>query len=162
VLLCTGWGPNKDLVGALKLYMQSGLHRHRQLDLLGLAGRREIVDDFCRDHPELEPCIHVLPVLSDREVVQAYELAAWVWVHSNFEGYGRSIAEARSCGCSVAASNIAPFREQRDQATFLYRGLEEFTQAISDCEAKSGSATRRDPKEHILLQAEIRRFIKDA
>ena len=159
VLLCSGWGNNKDLPGALRLYLESGLYRSRPLRILGLAGRREVVESFEREHPEIAGRIEVMGQVDDRVVVDAYEQAAWVWVHSLAEGYGRSIAEARICGSKVVATNIPPFREQKDDATFLYRGLAEFARAMEDCEAMDGQASRRIPREHEMLQSEIQRFM---
>jgi glycosyltransferase involved in cell wall biosynthesis len=160
VLLCTGWGTNKDLDGALELYFRSGLYRNRPLRILGVAGRREIVDRYCRKHPELTKRIDIMPKVEDQEVVHAYETANWVWVHSQKEGYGRSIAEARFCGCRVVASDIAPFREQKDEATFLYSDLTKFNAAVTACEAYVVQCSHREPKEHDLLAAEIKRFIQ--
>lgn len=159
VLLCSGWGGNKDLAGALRLYLESGLYRSRPLRILGLAGRRGVVDGFEQEHPEVAGRIHVMAQVDDMEVVEAYEQAAWVWVHSMAEGYGRSIAEARICGSKVVASNIPPFREQKDEATFLYRGLAEFERAIAACEAMNAPAQRRIPQEHEILCSEIQRFM---
>jgi len=160
VLLCSGWGKNKDVAGALRLYLESGLYRNRPLRILGMGGHTEIVDGFCADHPEVASRIVVLPPVDDREVVRTYETAAWTWVHSRAEGYGRSIAEARLCGSRVVASNIAAFREQADDATYLYLGLEEFMRAISCCEANSAAVSQRIPPEHQLLKTEIDRFIE--
>ena len=159
VLLCTGWGKNKDLSGVLQLYLDSGLYKLRRICILGLAGHTEIVDDFCRAHPAVAGKIRIMPEVNDRSVVQAYETTAWAWVHSIAEGYGRSIAEARLCGCRVVASNIAPFRKQIDEAAFLYRGLEEFKGAVSRCEALPVTISRRIPTEHELLHAETTRFM---
>lgn len=159
ILLCSGWGLNKDLSGALGLYLYSGTYTRRPLQILGLSGRRDIVDSFCAQHPEVVGCITVLPRISDREVVHAYEAAAWVWVHSRSEGYGRSIAEARFCASRVVASNIGPFREQQDEFVFLYAGLAEFNAAVAACEASSPNASTRRPVEHGILQSEIRRYL---
>lgn len=159
ILLCSGWGLNKDLSGALGLYLYSGTYTRRPLQILGLSGRWDIVDSFCAQHPEVVDCITVLPRISDREVVHAYEAAAWVWVHSRSEGYGRSIAEARFCASRVVASNIGPFREQQDEFVFLYAGLAEFNAAVAACEASSPNASTRRPVEHGILQSEIRRYL---
>lgn len=159
ILLCSGWGKNKNLEGALRLYLESKLYRSRRLRILGLAGRRAVVEEFERAHAEVAGRIDVLGQVDDRTVVDAYQRAAWVWVHSLAEGYGRSIAEARICGSKVIATSIAPFREQADDATFLYRGLEQFQRAVANCEAMSGPVTRRPPPEHEILQSEIRRFM---
>jgi len=160
VLLCSGVGKNKDLIGALQLYLDSGLWRKRHVRILGLAGHIEIVDEFCHNNPQVKDMISVMPQVDDRNVVQAYQKAAWVWVHSAAEGYGRSIAEARLCGCRVVAANIAPFREQTDEATFLYRGLEEFKKAICRCEEAGIATQRRVSPEHQFLHTEIRRFMR--
>jgi hypothetical protein len=160
VLLCSGIGKNKDLSGALQLYLDSGLWTKSHLRILGLAGHIEIVDEFCRNNPQIKDMITVMPQVDDRIVVQAYEMAAWVWVHSMTEGYGRSIAEARLCGSRVIASNIAPFREQTDEATFLYRGLEEFKQAICRCEAAGIATPRRVSPEHELLHTEMLKVMR--
>lgn len=159
VLLCTGWGVNKDLAGALELYRQSELFDTRELRILGISGHQEIVDAFRARYPQVGSRISVLPRLSDSELVAAYEEASWTWVHSLEEGYGRSIAEARLCGSRVVASNIAPFREQADDATFYYVGLKEFKSAVARCEAYPACAPRRIPPEHDILHAEIRRFL---
>jgi glycosyltransferase involved in cell wall biosynthesis len=159
VLLCSGWSATKDLAGALQLYLESGLYRTRSLRILGLAGRREVIEKFEQDHSEVRGRIELMPELNDREVVLAYENASWTWVHSKSEGFGRSVAEARICGSLVIASNIPPLRAQADEATFFYRGLDEFRIAVSNCESVSTHCTRRTPKEHEILQAEICRFM---
>jgi len=159
VLLCTGWGKNKDLPGALELYRSSGLCERRSLLILGIPGHQEAVDAFCARYPLLAPRITVLPKLEDAEVGDAYQSAAWVWVHSRAEGYGRSIAEAKLCGCRIVASDIAPFREQRDSTVFLYSGLDRFLKAWSLCEAAEPGNVPREPAEHALLQQEITRFL---
>lgn len=162
LLLCSGIGKNKDLVGALKLYLDSGLWRQHRLRILGLTGQTAVVNEFCLQNPQLGDLISVLPQVSDRTVVEEYEKAVWVWVHSLAEGYGRSIAEARMCGARVVASSIPPFREQADEATFLYRGLQEFNKAVRRCIALGTQTTRRAPPEHEVLRMEIRRFLKQS
>jgi len=79
VLLCSGVGKNKDLIGALQLYLDSGLWRKRHVRILGLAGHIEIVDEFCHNNPQVKDMISVMPQVDDRNVVQAYQKAAWVW-----------------------------------------------------------------------------------
>jgi glycosyltransferase involved in cell wall biosynthesis len=160
VLLCTGWGSNKDLPGALELYCESGLCKKRALRILGIAGHQETVDAFLQTHPELRERITVLPRLEDVEVGDAYRAAAWVWVHSKREGYGRPIAEAKLCGCRIVASDIAPFREQRDEMVFLYSGLERFVSAWARCEESPAEIAPREPKEHALLHDEVERFLR--
>lgn len=160
VLLCSGWGKNKDLEGALDLYFRSELYKVRELQILGLAGRNAIVENFRKRSLISPERITVHPELSDEDVIKAYQRAAWIWVHSKKEGYGRSIAEARFCGGSVVATSIAPFREQRDDFTFLYSDLEGFKEAVRDCEDSKAHASYRKPFEHDLLEAEIRRFVE--
>lgn len=159
VLLCSGWGKNKDLEGALALYRESKLYEKRPLRILGLQANPERVTAYCARHPELEGQITVLPRVDDAEVVQCYERAAWVWVHSLREGFGRSIAEARMCGCRVAASNIPPFREQRDAAVTCYGGLAEFTLAAAASEGAPDRPSQDDLPQHKLLLAEIDRYL---
>jgi glycosyltransferase involved in cell wall biosynthesis len=163
VLLCAGWGENKDLGGALELYRQSGLWRRRSLCILGIAGHQEAVDRFLEKYPEHRERITVLPRLEQAAVGDAYRTAAWVWVHSKKEGYGRPIAEAKLCGCRVVASDIPPFREQRDERTFFYRGLRQFEAAWASCErapAEARAGDPREPGEHALLAAELGRYLR--
>jgi hypothetical protein len=160
VLLCSGWGANKDLTGALNLYLLSGLFNSRALTILGLGGHTEAVESFCKNHPAASKHIEVYPSIDDEAVVHAYETAAWVWIHTLREGYVRSLAEARLCGCRVVASNIAPFREQQDESTFLYSGAKEFASAIAACESAPANAPRRPHHEHDLLVAEVQRFVR--
>lgn len=162
VLLCTGWGAHKDITGALRLYVDSGLVRCRPLEILGLAGHAEAVEAFCAAHPEVARQIAVFPRLDDQEVVYAYETAAWVWIHTLREGYGRSLAEARLCGSRVVASDIAPFREQRDPYTFLYSGLNAFRSAMQACESACPNPPRRPHREHHLLMSEIDKFVRQS
>ena len=162
VLLCSGWGKNKDLEGALTLYLQSRLYETRSLHILGLQGVGDRVAAFCAMHPELAGRVTVLPKIDDAAVVACYEKAAWVWVHSLQEGFGRSIAEARLCGCRVAAANIPPFREQRDAAVTLYAGLDEFGRAIAACEDSLDHPSMGNPPEQVLLLSEIKRYLQDA
>jgi len=158
-LLCSGWGKHKDLPGALNLYLQSGLYRLRPLRILGLAGRMEQVNAFCSEHPEIADRITVYPRLSDSSVVRAFETAAWIWIHSLREGFGRPVAEARLCGGRVVATSIPQFREQADEYTFFYSGLAQFQSAIAGCEAAPEDAPRRPHSEHDRLMIEIERFI---
>lgn len=163
VLLCSGWGSNKDLEGALALYRQSGLCRQRGLRILGIAGHQEAVDAFLQKYPELRERITVLPRLEQAEVGDAYRTAAWVWVHSKKEGYGRPIAEAKLCGCRVVASDIPPFREQQEDRTFFYSGLSGFEEAWARCENAPEEripGRPREPKEHALLAAELGRYLR--
>jgi len=159
VLLCSGWGKHKDLRGALHLYIQSGLVKKCPLHILGLAGHLDEVDRFCAEHPEAAAQITVYPRLEDEAVVRAYETASWVWIHSQCEGFGRSLAEARLCGGRIVASNIAPFREQADAYTFLYSGLAEFQSAIELCDGASPNAPRRTHLEHDRIIEEIKRYL---
>lgn len=159
VLLCSGWGKNKDLEGALDLYFRSELYKRRSLQILGLAGRNSIVDNFRKRSSIPLERITVLPELSDADVIKAYQNAAWIWVHSKKEGYGRSIAEARFCGSTVVATSIAPFREQRDEFTFLYSDLESFLLAVLERDRANPVATYRHPHEHDSLKTEIVRFV---
>lgn len=163
VLLCAGWGENKDLGGALQLYRESGLCETRPLRILGIAGHEEKVEAFLEQYPDLRDRITVLPRLEQAEVGDAYRRAAWAWVHSKKEGYGRPIAEAKLCGCRVVASDIPPFREQQDEQTFFYSGLSEFRAAWAHCEsALAGRAAGepREPKEHALLASEVGRYLR--
>jgi glycosyltransferase involved in cell wall biosynthesis len=163
VLLCTGWGDNKDLGGALKLYLESGLCERRPLRILGIAGHREAVDTFLEKCPWLRARVTVLPRLEDSAVGEEYRSAAWVWVHSKKEGYGRPIAEAKMCGCRVVASDIAPFREQRNERTFFYTGAREFERAWARCESVPAEPAPKEPcepKEHALLAAELDRYLR--
>jgi glycosyltransferase involved in cell wall biosynthesis len=162
VLLCSGWGKNKDLEGALTLYWRSKLYERRSLQILGLQGVQDRVTAFCALHPELAGRVSVLPKVDDAVVVASYEKAAWVWVHSLQEGFGRSIAEARLCGCRVAATNIPPFREQRDAAVTLYSGLDEFERAVAACEDAGDRPSAGNPPEQVLLMAEIHRYLQEA
>jgi len=159
VLLCSGWGEHKDLRGALKLYLESGIFRARPLRIMGLAGHTRDVDSFRSDHPDIADQIMIYPQLPDSAVVAAYETAAWIWIHSLREGFGRSLAEARLCGGRVVATDIAPFREQMDASTFLYSGSAQFTSAVLRCESVPANAPRRPHLEHDQLMAEIERYI---
>ncbi len=163
VLLCSGWAPTKDLAGALELYRGSGLWRDRELKIMGVAGHSEEVDTFRRRNREAGARIEVLPRLEDSAVADAYRSAAWVWVHSKKEGYGRPIAEAKMCGCRVVASDIAPFREQGDERTFFYTGVRKFEEAWARCESVPAEPAPREPcvpKEHALLAAELDRYLR--
>lgn len=163
VLLCAGWGDNKDLGGALELYRQSGLWEERALRILGIAGHQEAVDAFVTKYPAMRERITVLARLEQSAVGDEYRTAAWVWVHSKKEGYGRPIAEAKLCGCRVVAADIASFREQEDERTIFYTRLEEFRAAWARCEslpAQAALAEPSEPKEHELLAAELQRYLR--
>lgn len=140
-------------------YRKSGLWRQRRIRILGLAGHTEVVDAFRETHPDVAERITVLPRLDEADVKAEYASAAWVWVHSAKEGYGRSIAEAKLCGCRIIASDITPFREQRYEGVFLYSGLRRFLEACRNCEASSPDRPIREPMEHEVLRAEIRRYL---
>lgn len=158
VLLCTGSGKNKDLHGALKLYAEHLAPRHMPLYILGLAGDRTIVSEWLSEHPAVNASIiTILPRLTDVEVVEAYMGARWVWVHSRNEGYGRSIAEAKCCGRYTVATNIPPFREQRDSRVYLYWNSCEFVNAVGEVDSLSDLAFPScEPAEDRLLVNNLR------
>lgn len=159
VLLCSGWGKNKDLAGAIDLYFQSDLYRHHELRILGLGDHGDLVAELCKKYVGIQDQILVLQKINTQEVVNEYRSAAWVWVHSQKEGYGRSIAEAKLCGAHIVASDIAPFREQKDDMTYLYSDLKSFITAVDCCESEERMVRVRPPVEHELLHAEVERFL---
>lgn len=157
VLLCTGVGRNKDLPGALDLYAGYLASRAIPIVLLGLAGDTTITNKWLAENPQIDShLIRVLPKLTDSEVVATYMKARWVWVHSRREGYGRSIAEAKCCAKYVLASNIPPFREQRDNTVVLYSDIQSFGDAVSKIESLDLSVLRpQEPTDHARLSENI-------
>ncbi|PXW97067.1 glycosyltransferase involved in cell wall biosynthesis [Sphaerotilus hippei] len=162
ILLCTGVGKNKDLKGALDLYASILSERRIPLALLGLAGDTGIMQGWLAEHPEINPTlIRVLPRLTDREVVEVYMRSRWVWVHSRSEGYGRSIAEAKCCAKYTIATNIPPFRDQKDQTVQLYGDRQSFERAVAALEGIDRSALRpQEPTEDKLLVKNIRLWLR--
>jgi glycosyltransferase involved in cell wall biosynthesis len=122
VLLCSGAVPSKDLRGALTHYRESAALSRHPLVILGLgkarADAREIAIELGIDPGRLT----ALGLVSQDELIDLYKKAALVWVHSLHEGFGRNLAEAVTCGKSVLASRIPPFKAQaRDNRNiFLY------------------------------------------
>jgi len=163
VLLCSGSGSNKDLVGALALYRYSGMWQRYPLNILGLAGDGTLVADSLQRWPELAAHLSVLPQLDNSEVVRHYLQAPFVWVHSRREGYGRSIAEAKLCAKPVLASRIPPFVRQKDETVFLYATESEFTAAWHALEQQKGVVvTPAEPKEHVELLTNIDKWLRNA
>lgn len=163
VLLCSGTGGNKDLAGAIALYRSSGMWQRYPLYILGLAGETGAVATSLQRWPELASRLTVLPRLDNAEVVRYYLQAAWVWVHSRREGYGRSIAEAKLCAKLVLASRIPPFVQQKDQTVFLYAAEPDFSAAWQALEQqRSAAVTPVEPKEHTELLANTREWLKHA
>ncbi|OWQ87499.1 hypothetical protein CDN99_18015 [Roseateles aquatilis] len=162
VLLCTGVGQNKDLRGALDLYASFLANRRIPVALLGLAGDTAITQRWLAEHPDIDPTlIRVLPRLTDREVVEAYMRSRWVWVHSRNEGYGRSIAEAKCCAKYTIATNIPPFRDQKDHTVQLYGDSQSFAQAVHVIEGIDRSALPpQEPAEDKLLARNLRQWLK--
>ena len=162
ILLCTGVGQNKDLCGALNLYTSILAERRIPLALLGLAGNEVITQRWLNEHPEVDPAlIRVLPRLSDGEVVEAYMRSRWVWVHSRREGYGRSIAEAKCCAKYTIATNIPPFRDQKDSTVQLYGDAQSFSKAVDVLECIDRSALQpQEPAEDKLLEENVRQWLK--
>lgn len=121
ILLCSGMSENKDLVGAIRLarmlpgqrFLVLGASSERNRELAGLS-------------------IKFLPQVSAEMVANVYKFAKYVWVHSNNEGFGRSIVEARLAGKVVIASNIEAFRAQSDSSVFLYGTEAQFIKSVSD------------------------------
>jgi glycosyltransferase involved in cell wall biosynthesis len=85
--------------------------------------------------------IKFLPQVSAEMVANVYKFAKYVWVHSNNEGFGRSIVEARLAGKVVIASNIEAFRAQSDSSVFLYGTEAQFIKSVSD----ASSYVAKDP-----------------
>lgn len=162
VLLCTGVGQNKDLRGALDLYSAHLAGRNIPVALLGLAGDTVITQRWLAEHPEVNASlITVLPRLTDQQVVEAYMRARWVWVHSRNEGYGRSIAEAKCCARYTIATNIPPFRDQKDHTVQLYGDSESFAKAVEVLERTDRTAlTPQEPVEDVLLTKNLRLWLK--
>jgi glycosyltransferase involved in cell wall biosynthesis len=162
VLLCTGVGRNKDLRGALDLYAAHLAERRIPVALLGLAGDTGITQRWLAEHPEIDPTlIHVLPQLTDTEVVEAYMRSRWVWVHSRNEGYGRPIAEAKCCAKYTIATNIPPFRDQKDHTVQLYGDRPSFAKAVDVLEHIDRSTLApQEPAEDKLLVENVRQWLK--
>lgn len=162
VLLCTGVGQNKDLRGALDLYAAHLADRRTPVALLGLAGDTAITQSWLAEHPDMDASlIKVLPRLTDREVVEAYMRSRWVWVHSRNEGYGRSIAEAKCCARYTIATNIPPFRDQKDHTVQLYGDSQSFGEAVDVLDHIDRSALLpQEPAEDTLLAKNLRQWLK--
>lgn len=163
VLLCTGVGQNKDLRGALDLYASVLAERRIPVALLGLAGDETSTQNWLAAHPEIDQgLICVLPRLNDGEVVEAYMRSRWIWVHSRHEGYGRSIAEAKCCAKYTIATNIPPFRDQKDNTVQLYSDTHSFSRAVDFLESIDRSTLQpQEPMEDKLLAQNIRQWLKD-
>lgn len=126
VLLCSGTGKNKDFPGAINLLRASEVLRDYSIHILGFQGKCDLVRSLIIHDPDLSKRIIVLGDLNTSDVVAQYCGASLVWVHSSFEGYGRSIAEAKLCKRSILASNIRPFKEQQADCVFYYNDFTSF------------------------------------
>lgn len=163
VLLCSGIGPNKDYRGALKLLRRlpgEAGWRVRVVgfgDDAGLARRRlDALPEGWRGR------VTVLPRLGLDDIVAEFAGADVVWVHSQAEGFGRPVMEARMCGRPVVATDIGAFRQlRRFRHVHLYKEAEferAFASALEDahngrCGHVSAQGFNRQ------LEEEVRRLL---
>lgn len=133
VLFCTGKVPTKDLSRALSLYSLIPHENRLPIRVLGLAGDV----DFFMSKLSNDIGYHVLPIISDEEVINNYNNAEFVWVHSNQEGFGRNVTEGLLCRKKILASDIKPFREQSNNNVFLYNNSDRksFLDSYNKCNA---------------------------
>jgi hypothetical protein len=119
VLLCSGLSENKDLKGALNLLKL--ISNEVRVIILG-APNFKIEEN-------LNHSLVILDQLLIEEVASYYRNAKFVWVHSQSEGFGRSIVEARLAGKAVLASAIPEFLEQSSENVYFYHDSSEFVEA---------------------------------
>lgn len=164
ILLCSGRGENKDFHGALMLYLQSGLYRQLPLRVIGMSGDRSMLA-----RPEfaaIQQHVTIYSQIADEDIVALYHSCSFVWAHSLNEGYGRTIAEGKLAGKLVLASDIATFKEQRDEFVWLYRDGHDFKQGLAAMERFLGQGfgdafySPRAPQEHHQIESELNRLLK--
>jgi glycosyltransferase involved in cell wall biosynthesis len=122
VLLCSGLGRNKDYGGALRLFARSHALRDAELHIVGFGRDAYLARRRLERYPaSVAKRVVVLPRLSLDELVTEYLASDLVWVHSQSEGFGRCVIEARLAGRPVVASNIGAFRRLMGPGVTLYR-----------------------------------------
>jgi len=155
VLLCSGMGGNKDYGGALKLFVHSHALRDAQLRIVGfgddapLARRRvDLLPEGARRR------IVVLPRLRLDELVEEFAASDLVWVHSQGEGFGRSVVEGLLSGKPVVATDIGAFRRFVRMGVRLYRDGE-FDDVVANALGAT-SGTKLDSRAyHAPLEAAV-------
>jgi len=160
ILLCSGMTPNKDYAGALRLFTCSGRLRDAELFVLGfgddahLARRR-----VARLPSNVRRRIVILPRLTLEEVAAEYLMCDVVWVHSQNEGFGRSVIEGRLGGRPVIASRIRAFARLAAPGLTLYQNAT-FDQDIFPAFEPNQNATCMNITDyHTRLESSIRSVI---
>lgn len=162
VLLCSGTGENKNLVGALDLANLSGmLSGNLKLKIFGLAGDDSIVNEWCEKNKVNREIIDVCTLLTDEQVAYVYLKAKFVWVHSLHEGFGRPITEALLCSQKVLATDIPPFKEQQTSNVFYYKDLKSFNHSYAVLQNHVDvSDAQYIPPEHKTLEKELSKWLE--
>ncbi|WP_425655510.1 glycosyltransferase [Enterobacter roggenkampii] len=155
VVLISGNSSNKEFDHAMHLWKTCKYATSHKLKIIGLGSYREWALNITRKL-EIEN-VHVLPILTDDELLSQLQNASMVWAHSTHEGFGRPVIEGRICGKSVLASNISAFREHRDESVYLYDD-DSFCEKYHLAYVKSDT-TGYKIKYHVILEEEIGKWL---
>lgn len=155
VVLISGNGSNKQFETTMGLWSSLPNQSNARLKVVGLGAHKiwasKIVDKFHQTN------VDILPILSDKELVQIIKNSSLMWAHSTHEGFGRPVIEGRICGLNVIATNIPAFREHKDDNVFLYNtnSFEKiYTSALlAPCKEEY------EIKYHVVLENEVERWL---
>ncbi|HBL4690851.1 glycosyltransferase [Citrobacter sedlakii] len=160
ILLVSGHGDNKDLVGALRLFSTLPSDLQIPLKILGLGRNINFAKQVLKNYPDLKK-VEVVGSVSLEEVVSLYANCSFVWAHSKAEGYGRAVAEAKLINKNVLCSNIDPFLEQKSNNTFFYNDDMTFNIAVRRCFTHKNDQTDCELLEHKLIKDELCRLYEE-
>ncbi len=103
--------PRKNLIGLIKAYNQLSkeIKEEYHLVLVGFKGwnNKEIMEIINQN----KEYIHYLGYISDKELVNVYNLASLFVYPSFYEGFGLPVLEAMACGTPVITSNVSSLPE---------------------------------------------------
>ncbi|NTW82781.1 MAG: glycosyltransferase family 4 protein [Chlorobiaceae bacterium] len=123
IMLCTGFVPTKDFIGAIKLYQQSQALLEYELIVLGMGEKYSQAIEILKRYNISLNKIKILNTVSEQELIFLYKQSSIIWVHSLQEGFGRNLIEAYYCNKKVIASKITSFvvQAKKNKNIYLYQ-----------------------------------------
>lgn len=158
VILFSGTGHNKDLGGAISLWLNSDFHNKYDLKIIGLQDAapkyREYFSEKLRN---FNSHIDFIEFLDDLSLLHLLRSSLFIWSHSKSEGFGRPVYEAQLIGKACVCSRIPAHVEQANIGIFYYElgSVAEFNDCIQMALTKDiGIITARN------LEREAKRQLK--